>query len=431
MKLFIPELDAAELKEHGFNKNDIFQRKEFGDKLKNLVKNSDSAITIGLDSRWGNGKTTFIKMWQGHIKDDMKSIYFDAFANDYQKDTFLALITEIYELIKEEKEKEEFKKKAKNVIKAIIRGGLKRVIPTLSGGIIDNSMIDSIGEALIDQSFKNATEDKKAMTDFRDSLGEWSKKQKKPVVFIIDELDRCRPDFALELIENIKHLFSVERITFLLVINKTQLEQSIKCRYGDINASEYLQKFVHLWLQLPRKTAKNYNDYDDGDDGGKYTKNIFNKMMNNVELNKNIGEYELLELLKIIRILQPSFREINQILTLLAVSININNQRIYVHVLSRVFVCYFKICKPCLLEKIIHKEISADKVFEDIKIDSSDLTALRDIIKFDLGNDDEREEMMKSKEGPYSGLNRDYGFYYPEGGLIKKYYDEIGLGVLD
>ena len=82
----------------------------------------------------------------------------------------------------------------------------------------------------------------------------------KPIVFIIDELDRCKPDFALELLEQVKHLFSVKGITFLLVTNREQLEESIKSKYGQgINPTNYLHKFINIWLTMPRASDE-YND---------------------------------------------------------------------------------------------------------------------------------------------------------------------------
>ncbi|MDX7018825.1 P-loop NTPase fold protein, partial [Klebsiella aerogenes] len=70
--------------------------------------------------------------------------------------------------------------------------------------------------------------------------------------FIIDELDRARPDFSLNLLELIKHIFNVDGFYFLLVMNKQQFEESIKIRYGNINSSLYLNKFIDYWFTLPK-----------------------------------------------------------------------------------------------------------------------------------------------------------------------------------
>jgi predicted KAP-like P-loop ATPase len=245
MKLYIPEPVIAH--DEGFSeKADIFQRKPFGERLANLVRSCKDGIVIALDAQWGEGKSTFIKMWRGHIGQDaenpIKSLYFDAFANDYQKDPFLALAGELYELVTDEKEekKKEFKDKAKGVAKSLARGAVKIAVRTISGGIVDGSMIDSaekdVSELFADQvdsiiadKLENAKKDKLAIENFRGYLEKFAHDHGNgsPIVFIIDELDRCRPDFALDLLEQIKHLFSVKGIVFLLVLNRSALEEII------------------------------------------------------------------------------------------------------------------------------------------------------------------------------------------------------------
>jgi hypothetical protein len=80
---------------------------------------------------------------------------------------------------------------------------------------------------------------------------------KKRLVFIIDELDRCRPTYAAEVIEKIKHLFSVPGIIWVLVMNKEQMEKSISHVYGAIDASLYLSKFIDVGSSLPKNLSEN------------------------------------------------------------------------------------------------------------------------------------------------------------------------------
>lgn len=92
MKLTVSPLEITE--DEGFSEKDIFKRKEFGERLANLIENTDGELVIALDAPWGEGKSTFIKMWQGHLKkkdNGVHTIYFDAFANDHQSAPFLAI----------------------------------------------------------------------------------------------------------------------------------------------------------------------------------------------------------------------------------------------------------------------------------------------------------------------------------------------------
>lgn len=82
--------------------------------------------------------------------------------------------------------------------------------------------------------------------------------QHAPLIIMVDELDRCRPDFAIALLEDIKHLFSVEGVVFVLAVEKEQLKKCINATYG-LNrkgAHTYLGKFIDMTLELPPPDPK-------------------------------------------------------------------------------------------------------------------------------------------------------------------------------
>ncbi|MDQ7069378.1 MAG: P-loop NTPase fold protein, partial [Rhodobacterales bacterium] len=95
-----------------------------------------------------------------------------------------------------------------------------------------------------------------AMKEFEEGLiamtypdGEGNKPRK--IVIVIDELDRCRPDYALSLLEVIKHFFAVPHVHFVLGVNLAELQNSVRARYGaGIDAAKYLQKFVQVTLKM-------------------------------------------------------------------------------------------------------------------------------------------------------------------------------------
>ena len=82
-------------------------------------------------------------------------------------------------------------------------------------------------------------------------------KTEKPLLICIDELDRCRPQFALEMLESIKHLFEVENVVFILAYDGKQLACSTEAVYGpDFDGPGYLRRFFNLELGLPRNPLK-------------------------------------------------------------------------------------------------------------------------------------------------------------------------------
>lgn len=269
MKLTVPPLEIGE--KEGFSEDkDIFKRKEFGERLANLIENAGGELVMALDAPWGEGKSTFIKMWQGHLKNEypkIKTIYFDAFENDHQSAPFLALAGEIYALIDEQIEQPIFRHKAIAALKTTKRIGLRLGARVLTAGLLDGTEFEGVGkkdildgavdtiDSYVENILKSATKDKEVVAEFKKYLAALPEKLGgKSIVFIIDELDRCKPPFALEIVEVVKHLFTVPNIAFVLVLNRTQLEASVIKEYGtdEADASKYLQKFINLWISLPK-----------------------------------------------------------------------------------------------------------------------------------------------------------------------------------
>jgi len=103
---------------------------------------------------------------------------------------------------------------------------------------------------------ENYLNDKKIMDEFHSKLNlalstAQDNYKKLPVVIFVDELDRCRPLYAIELLERIKHLFNVESAVFVVAMDKKQLGISLGAVYGQgFNSTEYLRRFFDLELRL-------------------------------------------------------------------------------------------------------------------------------------------------------------------------------------
>lgn len=424
MKIIPPELQVNH--DAGFDPAiDIFKRSEFGEQLANLIENAGGNPVFALDAGWGQGKSTFIKMWRGYLEHKrakkVRTIYFDAFENDYQKDAFLALASEMYQLISQGDEPKQvaFKQKLIKACKSLFRGGTKLAVRTATAGIIDGGMLDKAEteisnlvadqfDELIKDRFEHAYKDKLALKEFKTYLETFAEEQGNgsPIVFIIDELDRCKPDFALELLEQVKHLFSVQGITFLLVTNRAQLEESIKTRYGQqIDSVNYLHKFVNVWLQMPRATEE-YND-----NGYQYLQYALNSMCSREELNKN--PEMLADLSAIVKYYRPSFREIERTLSYFAIANNMitGTYSTYVQGLIAI-VCYLKACKPIALMpvngQITYEQIATSAEFGKIVTSKQyDMDYLIKLVRYDFSTDEEKKKMIAEREVSFSGFSRE------------------------
>lgn len=262
---------------------DLWGRKYLGERLTNYVDRLQCGAVLTLDARWGEGKTWFVKHWQKHLEHtDHNVIYLDAFANDYLDDPFLLITSEITNILSKDKKT---KKNVENLIelsasigtallpslpKVALTMGLHLIGAGFLGGLLQQGYenakdeVESLTEEASDRIKESIQEkiarheaEKKTLNDFKKYLTETVRKLDKPLVFIIDELDRCRPDFAIRLIERIKHFFDTPKIVFVLVMNKTQLLQSIKTFYGYDSEiqGDYLEKFVDFTIQFPSNIA--------------------------------------------------------------------------------------------------------------------------------------------------------------------------------
>jgi hypothetical protein len=115
----------------------------------------------------------------------------------------------------------------------------------------------------VKQQIERYQEEKNSISGFREALSELPKQialhdgKPKQVVFFIDELDRCRPDFAISLLERIKHLFTVDNFIFVLALDREQLRNIIKTLYGTgQQADSYLRRFIDFSYKLEKPSIE-------------------------------------------------------------------------------------------------------------------------------------------------------------------------------
>lgn len=270
--------------------NDLFEREKFGNSLFSLFKTVEEGMVVCVNAPWGEGKTTFARMWMADLENrGVHCIYFDAYEHDYSEDPFVSFCGEIVALSRAafgadeaiNALNEDFRSKAVRVGGKLLATGARIGVKALTLGIIKDSDIDALNTLRSDLADSSAVAAsatvQKAIDEYganKDSIGEFRtklaalakavrEKQGFPLVIVVDELDRCRPDYALALIERIKHLFSANDVSFLLLANVAQLQNYVKTVYGaEVDATNYLHKFFAISTELPSKRGDTHeNDY--------------------------------------------------------------------------------------------------------------------------------------------------------------------------
>ena len=258
---------------------DLWDRQRLGKQLTNYVDRLQCGAVLALDARWGEGKTWFVRHWKKHLEDQSHQVvYLDSFANDYLDDPFLTIAAEISHALKDADEIADADIQDFNSKTASVLISLAAVMPLIAakaglhwvglGGAGEalqevykegKEVYDTASEEIankvkehIEKKIENHHIEKQTIQDFKQELAELAAKLEKPLVFIIDELDRCRPDFSIRLIERIKHFFDIPKIVFVLVMDKTQFSKVI-CHnygYGAALGEEYLDKFIDFSIRL-------------------------------------------------------------------------------------------------------------------------------------------------------------------------------------
>ena len=236
-------------------RDDALSRESMAQSLTNFIEHQTNSLVVSLHGDWGTGKTFFLERWHETLKKDgFESIYFNAWEDDFCPDPLVAIIGQIS---KELKTNDSYKyvvakvvKIAGSLFKQIFNNAVEKHV-----GISLEKSFNASKEASKNRALASYLEQIKYKNDLKDSLGEMSKKVMsetgQPLVFIIDELDRCRPTFAIELLERVKHIFDIPNMVFVLGVNRDELCQSIQSIYGEIDADIYFRRFFDWGFTLP------------------------------------------------------------------------------------------------------------------------------------------------------------------------------------
>lgn len=265
-RIFIDD-PSVMLYETGLANDDMLGLTQLSGSLSKLVSSTDQPLVIALDGPWGSGKSFFLKRWSGahriENKCNDKIVYIDAHAIDFMPEPLIALTAAMSGFFPESnRSKQALERVGK--IAAIVAKPLGRVLlaagtagaTEYTGPVLDAAIEVAGGEAIdtVDQIWKEAKAKHGAFAEFRKALIALVETlpQHTNLVLVVDELDRCRPDFAIDLLEMLKHFWSVPRVHFVLGVNLEELENSVRHRFGTSDsASRYLEKYISATFTIP------------------------------------------------------------------------------------------------------------------------------------------------------------------------------------
>ena len=258
-------------------KNDTTGRNSNLYNLLRLLNFQQDSLSIAINGSWGTGKTFFIKQCQLMLdnafsceddeilqaieklcpgeeslanirKTHFRTAYYDAWEHDSEEDPIASLIRCLATTDWSTNVKESLIKAAdigSSILQATTNIDLKGLVKTLK----DNSS-DLITPDNLEQIKKR----------FNATLAELAPDQGKLTIFV-DELDRCKPTYAVKLLERIKHYFNNPNVTFIFAVDLSQLQYTINQYYGlQFNGYQYLDRFFDLVISLSAPDIDKYFD---------------------------------------------------------------------------------------------------------------------------------------------------------------------------
>lgn len=261
---------CPDLPQHLKLENLFVDRKNFITGFPRILESINSFASIQIKASWGQGKSTFLEVLSKYLEDnDYCVLHYNAWENDYELDPFISLLSELLPQMKTSMEVLGEKIMAAT-LGLVVAVGITFIQKKLS---IDQQEVfkeyKKYYKKFLKKDYLTSPDESKEHSitkDFHSSLEEYCKSltpSKKKVIIIIDELDRCRPTYAIELLERVKHLFNVYGMIFIFAVDHKQLSVSVKHAYGnDIDQDGYLRRFFDFELFLPEPNFEEYINHE-------------------------------------------------------------------------------------------------------------------------------------------------------------------------
>lgn len=264
------------------------------------------SYVLNINAEWGFGKSFFIERLARQLSQKHPTVVINAWKNDFSDDPYTMVVSEIDSVVsglipprrssnaeKARKALSVVRKNAGSILWSATKGAAstlsKKALGDVAEEIVDtvkaelgdgsagsSAIVDAVTvgldhvadgvtnasmemlDALAQRAIKDYQTVKKSQDQFRESLAALLKavdrvnRKQLPMFVFIDELDRCRPPYAVALLERIKHLFDVDEIIFVVATDTTQLSASINGLYGSsFDSRRYLQRFFTRTFSLP------------------------------------------------------------------------------------------------------------------------------------------------------------------------------------
>lgn len=247
---------------------DILQREHFVEQVEtiiNAMSKRGRGYTFAIDGRWGCGKSFVLEMLEKKIsifETQTESIestehnkyflfHYNCWEYDYYDEPLIAIVAALKDSIEKYQHLVDAKYcEVNDCFNKVVRG-----IANISNQVIKHKLGINIAEAkaavIKDKNdFDTYLSLKKTIFNTRTAIQDLS--EKKPIIIVVDELDRCLPEYAIKVLERLHHIFyDIEKVIVIMAVDNRQLDNTIKKIFGDeTDTDKYLKKFIDFKLYL-------------------------------------------------------------------------------------------------------------------------------------------------------------------------------------
>ncbi|RHS84118.1 hypothetical protein DW920_14170 [Clostridium sp. AM42-36] len=235
-----------------------------------LLSEQKQGRVFALDGKWGYGKTYILEQLEKELEvlqneetqdDRFYVFHYNCWQYDYYEEPAVAIVSAMLEKRGKDNKAEMALQKEYTDLKTVL-GKIAGEFTKNKIGInlvelckeLEENKGDKIGNP---SDFDNMFAFKKTLDFTRNQIRELSKN--KTVLLVVDELDRCMPEYAIKVLERLHHMFEgLDNVIVLLAIDSTQLEHSVKEIYGEqVDTERYLRKFISFRVRLDTGKVQN------------------------------------------------------------------------------------------------------------------------------------------------------------------------------
>jgi len=251
---------------------------DYASALAEMIAHSRAEFAVGIFGSWGSGKTTLMRVVKRILShdDSIVTVWFTAWRYEKEPHLIVPLLDVLREALERRNREDEKSAWARQAAITIRRAGQAFLAGlTLSGelfgigGQLDfGKVIDSIG--VKDDKPGPLSLYHSGYVLLRDAIRELSADGTRRVVVFVDDLDRCLPTNALDVLESMKLFFDVEGCVFVVGLDQEIAERAVAVKYGtvgeeaqqvQVSGTDYVEKIFQVPFMLPKMSSPQLPSY--------------------------------------------------------------------------------------------------------------------------------------------------------------------------